>query len=143
MKRKVLLIGLLILLVGCGVAGIQLTPPQEEAIAKAAGNAFGFVIAEKKPELVPVVQEFCFEFIKAQGLAESQKLFDTALVYLADRYAGDKRFGKMAINTLKIIGFDESQVSAYFDRKIGRINPLTMKMLHNAILVVKGVCEVM
>lgn len=137
---SVLLVGLF-LFVGCG--GLQLSDQQEDALAKAGGNALGIVIGEVRPEIVPVAREFCEKFLTAQDLAESQKLFDNALNFLSRRYTEDTRLGKVLVNALTLIGINELQAAAYLDRTVSRLDPLTKEMLHKALLVVGGVCEVM
>ncbi len=140
MKRFIIVIIGVFLLSGC--AGAGLSQQQEDALARAAGNTLGIVIGEIRPEVLPVARIFCKNFLRAKDLAEAQKLFDEALNYLSKRYTGDAKLGAVLSNALVIIGINESQATSYLDQSIGRLDPLTKDMLHKALLVVSGVCEV-
>lgn len=123
--------------------GGELTKEQKMALARMAGNGLGLVLLEVKPQYAIPAGTFCTAFFTAQNLAEQQRLFDTALVWLANRHTDEPRLGIVAANLLKVVGFNESSVDGYINGEISRLEPITQDILDYLLAGLTGVCEVL
>lgn len=144
MKKILVILLALGFLVGC--AGWQITPDQEDAIARGAGNALGIVLITVKPEIVPAARLYCvgFVFKDIQDTIEAQNLLEEFLTYLSDKYIGHPKLAIAVMNTLETIGFSRNRAESIIVQEINKaveIEGFTEDMLHKGLLVVAGFCE--
>lgn len=132
--------------IGCAGTQINITPEQQDALARLAGNAIAITLSEVKPQYLPAAQTFCGLFNNAQNIIEAKTVFESALTFLSSKYVDNPALGKVLINALNIIGFSEGQVNRFIAEGVDstvKIDNFTEEMYRKTSLVATGFCEVL
>lgn len=142
MKRLLIILLALSFCIGC--AGGQITPEQENAICRSAGNALAIALISIKPEVIPAAKMGCELFFATQDPAEAQAILERGLAYLSDKYIGSPALKICAINVLQAIGWSPERAEAIIIQSVDEaieLEGFTMEMLRRAKLVAEGFCQ--
>lgn len=147
MKLFLSSMALFLIVTGCATTGGEvpkMTPAQEDALARLAGNGIAETLRLVKPEYLIPAKTFCALFNKAENAIEAKSVLENALTFLSDKYTEGDRLGRVVMNALTVIGYDEGQIEEMLFKKAEetvKLKAFNEEMFRKARLVVEGFCQ--
>ena len=110
--KKYLIIAILCFSIAC--AGI--TPVQEDAIARSAGNALAITLMATCPNALPVAERYCIYFDSTHELFIGQAILEALSKTISDEI-GDRRIRRLARRIQANYRFQAHLLSRFAERR--------------------------